>query len=84
MIGSRLPLFIAIPLATAFVLPVFGRKGKAVATLLANLATIALLVLSIGAIGQSADNDGLWTMSNLNKLHFVFLTRKLLQICSCF
>ena len=48
-----LPVFIAVPLATAFLLPIFGRKGKAAATLLANLATISLLVLSIVSIGQS-------------------------------
>ena len=63
MIGSRLPLFVAIPLVTAFVLPLFGRKGKAAATLLANLATIALLVLAIGTIGQSAVYEiGNWSI----------------------
>ena len=63
MIGSRLPLFVAIPLVTAFVLPLFGRKGKAAATLLANLATTALLVLSIGTIGQSAVYEiGNWSI----------------------
>ena len=63
MIGSRLPLFVAIPLVTAFVLPVFGKKGKSAATLLANLATIALLVLSIGTIGQSAVYEiGNWSI----------------------
>jgi multicomponent Na+:H+ antiporter subunit D len=53
MIGSRLPLFIAVPLITAFLLPIFGKKGKAGATLLANLATLGLLVLAVGSIGQS-------------------------------
>ena len=48
-----LPVFVAVPLVTAFVMPLFGKKGKAVATLLANLATIALLVLAIVSIGQS-------------------------------
>jgi multicomponent Na+:H+ antiporter subunit D len=63
MIGSRLPLFIAIPLVTAFVLPLFGSKGKSVATLLANLATIALFVLSVGSIGQSAVYEiGNWSI----------------------
>ncbi|MBA7576524.1 Na(+)/H(+) antiporter subunit D [subsurface metagenome] len=63
MIGSRLPLFVAIPLVTAFVLPLFGRKGKSAATLLANLATTALLVLSIGTIGQSAVYEiGNWSI----------------------
>jgi multicomponent Na+:H+ antiporter subunit D len=48
-----LPVFIAIPLVTAFVLPIFGRKGKAGATVLANLATISLLILAVASIGQS-------------------------------
>jgi len=48
-----LPIFVAIPLVTAFVLPVLGKKSKAAATFLANLATISLLVLSILCIGKS-------------------------------
>ena len=48
-----LPVFIAVPLVMAFLLPIFGRKGKAVATVLANLATISLLVMAVGSIGQS-------------------------------
>ena len=58
-----LPVFVAVPLATAFLLPVFGKKGKAVATLLANLATIALLVLAIVSIGQSRVYEiGRWSI----------------------
>ena len=34
-----LPIFVAVPLATAFLLPVFAKRGKAVATVLANMAT---------------------------------------------
>ncbi len=48
-----LPIFVAIPLVAAFVLPIFGKKGKAIATVLANLATVSLLVLAILSIGQS-------------------------------
>jgi len=51
-----LPVYIAIPLVTAFLLPILsglGRKAKATATVLANLATISLLVLAIASIGQS-------------------------------
>jgi len=48
-----LPVFIVVPLVTAFLLPLFGRKGKSVATLLANLATVSLLILAIASIGQS-------------------------------
>jgi len=48
-----LPAFVIVPLATAFLLPAFGARGKAAATLLANLATIALAVLAVATIGQS-------------------------------
>jgi multicomponent Na+:H+ antiporter subunit D len=51
-----LPVFIAIPLVAAFVLPIFsglGKKAKTVATILANLATISLLVLAVVSVGQS-------------------------------
>ena len=40
-----LPVFVALPLAAAFVLPLFGKKGKSIATLFAN-------VMAISAIGQ--------------------------------
>jgi multicomponent Na+:H+ antiporter subunit D len=48
-----LPAFVAAPLVMAFVLPAFGRRGKAVATLLANLVTVSLLVLAVACVGQS-------------------------------
>ena len=48
-----LPVFIAIPLATAFLLPMFGKRGKDAATIVANLATISLLILAIVCIGES-------------------------------
>jgi len=48
-----LPVFVAIPLATAFLLPIFGKRGKGAATVLANLATISLLVLAVASIGRS-------------------------------
>ena len=58
-----LPVFVAIPLVTAFLLPIFGKKGKAVATVLANLATISLLVLAIASIGQSRVYEvGRWSI----------------------
>jgi multicomponent Na+:H+ antiporter subunit D len=50
-----LPVFVAIPLAAAFLLPIFaglGRFFKGLATLLANLATLSLLVLSILSVGK--------------------------------
>jgi len=49
-----LPVFVIIPLVTAFLLPVFGKRGKSAATVLANLATISLLVLALSSIGSSA------------------------------
>ncbi|RKY11306.1 MAG: NADH/ubiquinone/plastoquinone (complex I), partial [Planctomycetota bacterium] len=50
-----LPFFVAVPLVTAFLLPLlFSEKRRAGATLLANIATSALLVASIASIGQSA------------------------------
>ena len=58
-----LPIFIIIPLVTAFLLPIFGKKGKSIATLLANLATLSLLVLSIGRIGQTEIYEiGKWSI----------------------
>ena len=47
-----LPLFIAIPLVTAFVLPILGKKGRSAATVLANLATLSLLFLAIFSVGR--------------------------------
>jgi multicomponent Na+:H+ antiporter subunit D len=58
-----LPVFVAIPLATAFLLPIFGKKGKAGATVLANLATISLLVLAVASVGQSRVYEvGKWSI----------------------
>jgi len=48
-----LPMFVAIPLVAAFVLPVLGKGLKPVATVLANLVTIGLLVLAVMSIGDS-------------------------------
>jgi multicomponent Na+:H+ antiporter subunit D len=45
--SGLLPAFVVIPLITAFVLPLFGKKGKDVATVLANAVTILLLVLAV-------------------------------------
>ena len=48
-----LPMFVAIPLVAAFVLPALGKGLKPVATLLANLVTVSLLVLALTSIGQT-------------------------------
>ncbi|MHC4738806.1 MAG: complex I subunit 5 family protein [Planctomycetota bacterium] len=58
-----LPVFVAIPLVTAFLLPLFGKKGKAAATALANLATLLLLVSAIALIGQTRVYEmGKWSI----------------------
>jgi len=48
-----LPMFVAVPLVVAFVLPALGKRLKPVATVLANLVTIFLLVLAVMSIGDS-------------------------------
>jgi multicomponent Na+:H+ antiporter subunit D len=48
-----LPAFVLVPLVTAFVLPALGKKGKAVATGLANLATLSLLALAVACVGRT-------------------------------
>lgn len=58
-----LPVFVAIPLAIAFLLPLFGKKGKDAATLLANLATLSLLALAVASIGKSGVYEiGKWSI----------------------
>jgi multicomponent Na+:H+ antiporter subunit D len=58
-----LPLFVAIPLIAAFVLPIFGKKGRGAATALANLVTLCLLVMAIACIGQSRSYEiGKWSI----------------------
>jgi len=47
------PLFVAIPLITAFLLPIFSEKKRACATFLANLAVFALLVMAVMSINNS-------------------------------
>ena len=58
-----LPLFIAVPLVIAFLLPVFGRKGKAAATALANLVTISLIIFAVASIGKTEVYEiGKWSI----------------------
>ncbi len=58
-----LPLFIAVPLVMAFLLPLFGKKGKAAATVLANLVTILLLVFAVSSIGKTEVYEiGKWSI----------------------
>lgn len=61
--SNLLPLFVAIPLVSAFILPFFGKKGTALATVLGNIATISLLALAICAAGQSGVYEvGNWSI----------------------
>ncbi len=58
-----LPVFVAIPLVAAFLLPLFGKKGSAAATAFANLATLGLLVLAILFVGRSEVYEiGKWSI----------------------
>jgi len=58
-----LPMFVAIPLVAAFVLPVFGRVLKPLATLLANAVVLCLLVIAVMSIGQGRTYElGGWSI----------------------
>jgi len=60
-----LPYFVAIPLVAAFLLPIFGKKGKNAGTVVANAATIALFVLAIVCVAAGSDGVyavGKWTI----------------------
>ena len=52
MMKELLPLFVAIPLGTAFLMPVFGRISRFLPDIVANAATLALAVLSCMAINS--------------------------------
>ncbi len=61
--SRMLPAFVIVPLVAAFVLPIFGTKGKSLATFLANLVTIFLLVLAVFSVGQSCVYEvGSWSL----------------------
>lgn len=58
-----LPVFVAVPLVTAFLLPVFGDKFRRSATLFANAAVLSLLVLAITTIGRNDSYQiGRWSI----------------------
>jgi multicomponent Na+:H+ antiporter subunit D len=49
---SIIPLFIAIPLGAAFLLPILGRFSKRISDILANLVTLTLFVLTLITINS--------------------------------
>jgi multicomponent Na+:H+ antiporter subunit D len=49
-----IPLFIALPLAAAFLLPLFGGRHAALADWLTNGILLCLVFLAVGSIGQEA------------------------------
>ncbi len=58
-----LPVFVAVPLVTAFLLPFFGEKYKRWATLLANVVVFSLLVLAITTVGRTGSYRlGRWSI----------------------
>ncbi len=58
-----LPVFVALPLVAAFVLPLFGTRGKGLATLLANLVTLTLLAMALQTPGKYATYEvGKWSI----------------------
>lgn len=48
-----LPLFVAVPLAAAFLTAMFSEKLRSIATLIANCTTVLLLALAIASIGHT-------------------------------
>lgn len=48
-----LPVFVAIPLVAAFVLPALGKGLRSAATFLANLTMISLLLLAVISLGDA-------------------------------
>ncbi len=58
-----LPMFVIVPLVAAFVLPVFGKRLKPVATFVANLVTVFLLALAVMSVGTSVTYEvGGWSI----------------------
>ncbi len=47
-----IPLFIALPLGAAFLLPILGKRSKRLPDILANLINLALLILSLMVINR--------------------------------
>jgi multicomponent Na+:H+ antiporter subunit D len=47
-----IPLFVAIPLGAAFFIPMVGRKNPRLSDTLANITTLALLLMALSVIGK--------------------------------
>ncbi len=52
--NDLIPLFVALPLGTAFVIPMFPRKAGGIADLLGNAVMLALAGLSFLTVGQTS------------------------------
>ncbi|MFH1314342.1 MAG: proton-conducting transporter membrane subunit [Candidatus Eisenbacteria bacterium] len=48
-----IPLFVAIPLGAAFFIPMIGRKNPRLSDTLANITTLALLLMALSVLGKS-------------------------------
>ena len=48
-----IPLFVAIPLGAAFLMPILGKLWKRLPDILVNLVTLSLFALSLAVINQS-------------------------------
>jgi multicomponent Na+:H+ antiporter subunit D len=57
MTSNLLPLYVAIPLGSAFLISLFGKINKRASDWLANLATFILLVLSLLTIRQNLSSE---------------------------
>ncbi|MBN1794457.1 MAG: monovalent cation/H+ antiporter subunit D family protein [Candidatus Omnitrophica bacterium] len=58
---SIIPLFVAIPLASAFLIPMFSKRIRVFSDIFANVTTFILCVMSLGVIGRNAVYTvGLW------------------------
>lgn len=76
------PLLVAIPLGTAFLIPLVARRARIVADILGNLATLALLVLAIWVFrfrgtyaigGWKAPAGIVWVLDGFSNLMLVII-----------
>ncbi len=51
---NLIPLFIAIPLGIAFIIPMISRKMKCMPDVLGNLAMLSLVIIAFSTLSRSA------------------------------